>query len=83
MKFSTLQKKIEILKLRNLYIKHENENIQIYINPDRTYNERIKQKKLLEELKTRREAGEENILIRNGKIMKALPFRFDPQSDWG
>ena len=78
MKFTTLEKKLEILKLRNLFCRHLNENVPIYINSDRTYNERMHYKKLHQQLKDRKASGEDNLTIRNGKIIKALPFRFDP-----
>ena len=82
LKFNNVEKRTEILKLRNLTFKDSEKSIQIYINPDRTYNERMQHKKARDELKARRDEGEENLLIRNGKVVKYQPFRFDPQSDW-
>ena len=41
----------------------------IYVNPDRTKEEREQGKKLRQELATRRENGEENLVIRRGKII--------------
>ena len=40
-----------------------------YIAPDRTKLERQKHVKLVEELKHRRSAGEQNLIIRNGSII--------------
>jgi len=41
----------------------------IYISPDLTPKERAHNKKLREELKARKDAGEKNIFIKHGKIM--------------
>ena len=41
----------------------------IYINPDRTKEEREQGRKLREELAARREKGEQNLVIRKGKII--------------
>lgn len=83
-KFSSFEKKLEILRLRNLIFKtDENEVIKISLAPERTYKEQLEHQKLVLELKERRNSGEENLLIRNGKIVKYTPFRGDPQSYWG
>ena len=100
MKLATVEKKTEILKLRNLFFKEQENNqenspdneinsenkkqkaVQIFINPDRTFNERMEYKSLRDIKKAREAEGEENLVIRNGKIIKNQPFRFDPQSDW-
>jgi len=41
----------------------------IYISPDLTPKERAHNKKLREELKARKDAGEKNIFIKHGKIL--------------
>ena len=84
MKFSTYEKKQEILELRDLEIKTEsNEILRISIEPDRTIKEQKEHKKLVLQLKKRRDEGEENIFIRNEKIIKSWPFHKDPQQYWG
>ena len=45
----------------------------IYITPDLTWREREEGRKLRDELARRREAGEENLIIRRGKIIQLLP----------
>ena len=41
----------------------------IYITPDLTFKERQQNRKLRSELNTRRENGENNLIIRNGRIV--------------
>ena len=48
-------------------------NIILYIVPDRTRLERIKHKRVVEELKRRRANGETNLMIRNGSILQRQP----------
>ena len=48
----------------------KNPKDRIYINPDFTPTERKQQKELRDELRRRREEGERDIVIRNGKIVK-------------
>ena len=45
---------------------------KVYFNHDLTPKEREADRALREELKARREQGEEDIVIRNGKIVKRL-----------
>ena len=42
----------------------------VYISPDLTPQQRLEGKQLRDELKRRRENGEQNLIIRNNKIMK-------------
>ena len=79
LKLTNEEKKSELLKLRDLKIKDQN----IYIHPDRTKKEQEDHRLLVSQLRERRERGEENLGIRNGKIMTILPFRKDPQLFWG
>ena len=44
----------------------------VYISPDQTPKEQVLSRELRTELKTRRDAGENNIVIRFGKITKGL-----------
>ena len=84
-KFSTTELKNKVLSLRNLTYtdKTDQTEHQIFIVPDRTRKEQLEHKKLTEELKKRRQDGEQNIIIRNGKIVSRLPFRSNPQLFWG
>lgn len=71
-------KKYKILgaakKLREARDEHEWKNT-LFIAPDLTVKQQIKQKELWEELKQRRAAGENDIRIRNFRIEKVSPFR--------
>ena len=61
--------KTEILE--NAYkLSHFNEWKKVYLAPDRTPKEREENKKLREELQRRKQDGEEDIVIRKGKIVK-------------
>ena len=82
-RFATLEKRNEALKLRNLLHKDTKGEHKIYITPDRTKREQAEHKKLVEQLKLRKAKGEENLVIRNGKIVEWLPFRANPQYYWG
>ena len=58
--------------------------INIYISPDRTVRQRNIHRKLVEELRRRKDTGETNIFIKNGMIVKfSHPFRSQPQVNWG
>ena len=86
MMFTNKEKRYEILQQRELkYINEDSaETVNIYINPDRTKKQREELKELRSRLKERREKGELNIKISNGKIIEnALPFRGQPQLCWG
>ena len=82
--FSSAQKRVEILR-NNKNLKLENENLEpcaapfcddktkhkhIYITTDKTLQQREAENKLRDELKRRRDAGEENLIIRGNKITK-------------
>ena len=88
--FSDVQKKNEVLrKNRDLMINSDQletcscqlktKHIHVYVSNDRTLQQRATDKKLRTELKLRREAGEENLVIRNEKI---VPFRAAAQPSW-
>ena len=78
-----MDKRAKLLKLRNLSLNESSKEWNIYINPDRTKHEQNTHKALRQELKRRREEGEENLIIRGGKIVSKPPFRSDPQVPWG
>ena len=69
--FKDNKKKIEALKLRNLKYIGANDNINIYISPDRTQKQQVIHKKLIEEVKQRKDNGEPNLYIYNGKIVNS------------
>ncbi len=85
MKFNNEEKRNNALKLRNIYYKdtQTRENIKIFITIDRTVNEQIQHKKLVQQLKEMKSQGKENLFIRNGEIVSILPFRPNPQHYWG
>jgi len=53
---------------------------KVYVSPDRTRFEREKHRKLVEELKRRREQGERNLIIKNRSIVRRQPTRPYPAS---
>ena len=92
MKFFDLEKRAEVLSLRNLFLTTIDESkstedkttkVQIYISPDRTKLQREEHKKLVAEMKARKKNGEKDIGIRDRKIVNIEPFRPNPQSYWG
>lgn len=82
-KFSSIATKTEILKLRDIVFNDSQNDHQIFITPDRTRKEQAEHRELVKKLKERRNKGEENIGIRNGKIVNLQPFRTNPQLLWG
>ena len=73
----------KLLKLRNIKFSCNNKETEVYISPDRTKIEQLAHKKLVRELKDRKNKGEHDIMIRNGKIIKKQqPFRFRLQDFW-
>ena len=82
MKFNDATTRLKLLKLRNLKYQQGDIQTSIYITPDRTLKQQEFHKKLVMELKRRKENGEENIYIKNGKIQQLQPFRTNLQSQW-
>ena len=70
--FDTEDIKLLILSRAHRLRYHQIYN-KVYIAPDMTKLERTKYKKLVEELKTRRQQGEQNLIIRNGVIITREP----------
>ena len=60
-------------KSGDLKIKSNNQIKPVYMSIDRTHKQREAHKKLVQELRDRRDAGEENIVIRGEKIVKNFP----------
>ena len=72
-KFSKEEIKKNVLShCKDLKLKVNNENIPIYYSSDRTVKEREERRKLVEEMKRRKSNGENQIGIRNGKIVTIL-----------
>jgi hypothetical protein len=83
-RFSRTDKRNEVLRNRVLPFKKGGKDIQVALAPDRTRQEREEHKQLLAELKKRKTDEEnENLVIRNGKIVSRRPFRYKPQIFWG
>ena len=53
----------------------------MYINPDLTYKERQASKELRQELARRKKAGEKDIFIRRGQIVKRISTAQDSGSN--
>ena len=84
MSFNNIEKQTEILKLRNVtYVNETKDETNIYITIDRTKQEQAVHKELVSKLKEMKANGEENLYIKNGKIVTIQPFRPDPQEYWG
>ena len=86
MKLSTVDKKDELIKLRNLvFVDDENLAHRVYINIDRTKKEQEQYKELVTILKRKRvEDPSKNFVIRNNQVVEyVMPFRLDPQKFWG
>ena len=62
--------KAEVLKMAP-QLRHLSEWKKIFVTPDLSKKEREEGKRLREELAIRRQAGEENLIIRKGKIIQA------------
>ena len=50
---------------------------RVYLSPDLTVQERKERRKLLTELKNRKEKGEKDIIIRHGRVVKRTPRNLD------
>ena len=59
----------------------KNNKIKIFITPDRTKRQQEANRELVAELKRRKDSGEKDIFISNGKIV-SQPFRFNPHAQW-
>ena len=82
-KFSSVDMKNEITKLKNIVYNDEKGEHKLFITPDRTRKEQAEYKELVLKLRERKLNGEQNIGIRNGKIVQLQPFRPDPRIFWG
>ena len=82
-RFNSSKLRNDILKLRDLvYTNKKNKTTKIFIAPDRTREEREERKKLVDEMR-RRKANNEDVVIRNGKVIPRQPFRYKPREFWG
>lgn len=64
------ESKFDILRMAS-QLRSTEEWQRVFITPDLTYKERQEQKRLRDELRRRREAGEKDLLIKRGKIVPA------------
>ena len=62
-------------RMRELRSNKYDKIVDTFIQPDLSQDERAKRKKLHAELITRREAGENDLIIRRGRIWKQGSFR--------
>ena len=58
-----------------------NADERVYINHDLTPKQREAEKELRKELRTRREGGEEDLMIRNGRIVKKVARQLSDKTD--
>ena len=77
-----MEKRTEALRARNFYIEEDktNEKIQINVDIDRTIEEQIAHKKLVQKLREMKRTGQQNLRIVNGKIIEI--FRPSLQNCW-
>ena len=71
-----VESKVEILKM-DPQLRHLTKWKLIYVTPDLSKTEREEAKQLRTELASHRQAGEENLTIRRGKIVKVIPEKID------
>jgi hypothetical protein len=64
-------------------LRHTDDWANIYISADLTPSEREKEKKLRQELRERRDAGERNLIIRSSQIVTRATKIATNQSDDG
>lgn len=82
LKLESQEKRTELLSLRNLQISKNGEISKVSIVPDLTYKQQQARKKLWAELKDRNEKGEQNLVIRNNKVVPFNPFKLIPKNYW-
>ena len=69
-RFKSVDSKNKYLKKSaHLKVKENHEDIPVYVSIDRTMKQRAAHRKLVDELKNRRREREENLVIRNNKIV--------------
>ena len=69
-----METKVELLRMAS-QLRHLSTWKRIYVTPDLTKKEREESKKLREELAKRRQAGETDIMIKRGRIVKLSHLR--------
>ena len=87
LKLSDPNTRNELLKLRNLKITHSGQVTNDFIQPDRAKKEQQIHKKLVAELREKRNTANKNgsgekFIIKNDKVIKLQPFRINPQFLW-
>ena len=81
-RFIDVTTRLNVLKMDNLVYNGESET-PLYVDTDKTRRQVAEHKKLFLELQSRRDEGESDLVIRNGKIIKKQSFRPTLQSIWG
>ena len=81
-KFSDAKTRENVLKMSNLVYMNNSEIVKLYINVDKTKIQVQEHKNLVKELKNRREAGEQNLVIKGNEIVQKQSFLPTPQSVW-
>ena len=81
--FNDQTTRMNVLKMNDLTYSQDCETVCLYTGIDKTKRQVNEHKLLVTELINRRNAGESDLIIRNGKIVKKRPFRPTPQSLWG
>ena len=72
----TVQDRKRVLdRIKEMRLNKEDRIVDIFIQPDLSQDERAERKKLRTELMARREAGENDLIIRRGRIWKQGSFR--------
>ena len=80
--FTDMTTRSNVLSMTDLIYEDGSDTTKLYVSEDRTKMQLTQHKLLVEELKMRKEAGESDLTIRNGSIVKKRPFRPTPQSVW-
>lgn len=82
--FTNETTRLNVLRMNDLfYSKDGGEKVRLYTGIDKTKRQVEEHKRLVSELVSRRNAGEDDLVIRSGKIVKKMPFLPPPQSFWG
>ena len=80
-KLSSLEIRSKLLGLRNLFLMTNESTVNIFISPDRTWQQQLEHKKLVEEKKALQAQGKIASIRKNRVI--TMPFRQNPQGFWG
>ena len=82
-KLTSMEIRNKLLSLRNLFLIRNNSSVNIFISPDRTLQQQLEHKKLVEEKKALKAQGKIMTIRSNKLIEVTTPFRRKPQNFWG